>query len=85
MSTRLVQVCDITNKLIIKKVDLYNVITPMKHSKYKTPEIINIRYSEISSLALKDLNEKHWEKPGQFTSELQNFENYVMDEAIISA
>lgn len=39
--------------------------------------------SELSSLALKDLNEKQWEKPKIFplTSELNHFQQYVFDAA----
>lgn len=39
--------------------------------------------SELSSLALKDHNEKQWEKPKMFplTSELMQFQKYVVGEA----
>lgn len=53
-----------------------------KNVKYLKALISNHWNSEISSLALKDLNEKHWDKSGMFTltSEFQQFQTYVMNE-----
>lgn len=86
MSTRLIQVCDIASKLIIKKsrfINCENSESALKNIK-RLRALISCHFnSEISSLALKDLNEKQWEKPKMFplTSELQQFQKYVMDEA----
>lgn len=86
MSTRLMQVCDIATKLVIKKsrfLQCSNSEETLKSIKHLRNLISNHWNSELSSLALKDLNEKQWEKPKLFplTSDLQYFQKYVIDEA----
>nr|XP_023026197.1 uncharacterized protein LOC111514190 [Leptinotarsa decemlineata] len=86
MSTRLTQVCDIATKLMIKKskfMHYENSQDSLKNIKRFKMLVSSHFNSEISSLALKDLNEKQWKKPKTFplTSELQQFQKYVMDEA----
>nr|CAI5817378.1 unnamed protein product [Callosobruchus analis] len=55
----------------------------LKDIKHLKSLISNHFNSEISSLALKDSNEKQWEKPKVFplTKDLQQFQKFVMDEA----
>ncbi|CAG9764523.1 unnamed protein product [Ceutorhynchus assimilis] len=86
MSTRLVQVCDIATKLIIKKHRFLECKDPeatLKNIKRLRSLIVGHWNSEISSLALKDLNEKQWEKPKMYplTSEIMQFQKYVINEA----
>ncbi|KAJ8932596.1 hypothetical protein NQ318_023378 [Aromia moschata] len=80
MRTRLIQICDIAAKMIIKK----NLA--LKNIKRLRALISAHWNSELSSLALKDLNEKQWEKPKMFplTSELMQFQKYVLCEANIA-
>lgn len=83
MGTILKQVCDIATKMIIKN----NCFFPCDDKEITLNNIKRIKHllvnhwnSEVSSLALKDLNEKHWEKPKLFplTSSVIKFEKYLM-------
>ncbi|KAJ8948292.1 hypothetical protein NQ318_020779 [Aromia moschata] len=89
MRTRLIQICDIAAKMIIKKNRFLECNDPevaLKNIKRLRALISAHWNSELSSLALKDLNEKQWEKPKMFplTSELMQFQKYVLCEANIA-
>lgn len=85
-STSLMQVCDIATKLVIKKSRFLQCSNPeetLKNVK-RFRNLVSCHWNwELSSLSLKDLNEKQWAKPKIFplTSELQHFQKYVIYEA----
>ncbi|KAK4878181.1 hypothetical protein RN001_010687 [Aquatica leii] len=86
MGTTLKQVCHIATKMIIKKSKLIichnqeECLTNIKRLKHL---IENQWTSEVSSLALKDLNKKKWEKPKllPLTSDVMKFQKYLVKEA----
>ncbi|CAG9817738.1 unnamed protein product [Phaedon cochleariae] len=87
MGTRLKQVCDIATKLIIQKYRFLPCNQPELYLKNikRFRNLVEHHWSnELSSLALKDLNEKNWEKPKllPLTSEVMQFQKFVMAEAI---
>ncbi|KAL1498433.1 hypothetical protein ABEB36_009238 [Hypothenemus hampei] len=86
MGTTLKQVCDIASKLLIKKSNLVNC----DDNELRLKEIKRLRLlienhwnSEISSLALKNLNETQYNKPKlmPLTGDVIKFHQYVMKEA----
>ncbi|XP_060520782.1 uncharacterized protein LOC132698605 [Cylas formicarius] len=86
MGTSLKQVCDIATKLVIKKSNVLsydNQESTLKEIKWLRNLIQNHWNSEISSLALKNLNEKRHEKPTflPLTSDVIKFHKYVKEEA----
>ncbi|KAK4882271.1 hypothetical protein RN001_005590 [Aquatica leii] len=86
MGTTLKQVCDQASKMIIKKSRFLSCDKPdesLKNIKRLKNLIISHWNAEVSSLALKDLNEKQWEKPKlfPFTRDIINFQKYVLKKA----
>nr|XP_023028166.1 uncharacterized protein LOC111516220 [Leptinotarsa decemlineata] len=86
MGTRLKQVCNLARKLVIKKSRFLHCENPEKTLKdiNRLKELISDHwYTDISSLALKDLNEKHWQKPKLYplTSDIIKFQKYALEEA----
>lgn len=84
MGTNLKTVCDVAYKLVLQKKVLAGVncddYTTKRNEIKDLKKLIEGHWcNEISSLALKDLNEKHWEKPLQLplTSDLQLFNEYL--------
>lgn len=86
MGTTLKQVCDVASKLLIKKSKLLTYSDQEERLK----EIKRLRYlienhwnSEVSSLALKNLNEKKYNKTTfmPLTGDVIKFQQYVMKEA----
>ncbi|KAJ3659002.1 hypothetical protein Zmor_010712 [Zophobas morio] len=84
MGTNLKIVCDIALKIVIEKkkmpdinwVDREETKTAIKEIK----KLIEGHWcNELSSLALKDLKEKQWEKPAKLplTSDIQAFQSYL--------
>ncbi|XP_050315165.1 uncharacterized protein LOC126749510 [Anthonomus grandis grandis] len=86
MGTTLKQICDMATKLLIKKTKLL----PYEDSEKCLKEIKRLKKifenhwsSEISSLALKNLNENKYEKPKlmPLTTDIMKFNNYVSRQA----
>ncbi|CAG9773450.1 unnamed protein product [Ceutorhynchus assimilis] len=86
MGTNLKYICDTATKLIIKK----SKLLPCENTEQCLKEVKRLKAliqqnwnTEISSIALKDLNEKNWQKPKllPLTSDLMVFQKYVMDKA----
>lgn len=82
MRTNLVYLCAIGEKVILMKHRLF----PCKDRNARLKEVKQLKLlirdhyaSEISSLALKDLNEKKWNKQNKLpkTSDIKLFQNYV--------
>ncbi|XP_018578165.1 uncharacterized protein LOC108916403 [Anoplophora glabripennis] len=88
MATTLKQVCNIATKLLIQKSSFLQCSTDsqqaLKNIKLTRQLIEDHWNSDVSSLALKDLNEKKWEKPKllPLTKDIILFENYVTKIAI---
>lgn len=83
MGTTLKQVCDTANKMIIKN----SRLLPCKDQELTLKNIKRLKNllenhwsSEVSSLALKDMNEKKWEKPRLFplTSDVMQLQQYLI-------
>lgn len=90
MGTTLRQVCDTATKDIIKKSPFINCSKPdetLKNIKKLRSLIVSHWNIDVSSLALKNINEQKWEKPKMFplTSELLQFQNYAMTQAKVAA
>ncbi|KAJ8929599.1 hypothetical protein NQ314_017706, partial [Rhamnusium bicolor] len=86
MATTLKQVCDVAMKLIIKKsplIDISDSESSFKNIKRLKQIFTNHWNIEISSLALKDMNEKSWKRPKLFplTSDLMQFQKFSINEA----
>ncbi|CAH0563141.1 unnamed protein product [Brassicogethes aeneus] len=86
MGTRLIQVCDIASQLIIKKNRFIDISEPekkLKNIKRFRSLITNHWNTELSSIALKDLNEKNWEKPKLFplTEDIIKFQRFLTERA----
>ncbi|KAI4455449.1 hypothetical protein MML48_9g00016401 [Holotrichia oblita] len=86
MGTTLKQVCDVANKMIIKKSRFLVCEDPEKKLKNikRLRHLIESQWNcEISSLALKNLKENQWQKPKLFplTTDLIKFQEFVMQEA----
>lgn len=84
MGTNLKIVCDVAYRLVMEKRNIPGIQD--YDNAIRRSEIKDLRKlieghwcNELSSLALKDLKEKHWEKPLQLplTSDLQLFNNYI--------
>ncbi|KAF5282661.1 hypothetical protein FQA39_LY17521 [Lamprigera yunnana] len=87
MGTTLKQVCDIAIKMIIKKSKYLHFDHPeasLKSIKRLKCLVENHWTSEISSLALKNLNEQKCEKPELFplSEDVMNFEKYSTKEEL---
>lgn len=90
MGTSLKQLCDIIHRHIIKKSKLFNfknLDLELKNIKHLQKLIEDHWATEIASLALKDLSEKHWEKPQilPVTNDIIKFNTYVKKEIEISS
>lgn len=86
MGTTLRQICDTAAKNIIKKCPFMQCPQPdvtLKNIKRLRSLVVNHWTTEVSSLALKNLNEQRWEKPKMFplTSDLIQFQEYVVSQA----
>ncbi|KAI4463195.1 hypothetical protein MML48_4g00007080 [Holotrichia oblita] len=84
MGTNLKIVCDVAYRLVMEKRNIpgiQNYDNAIRRSEIKDlRKLVEGHWcNELSSLALKDLKEKHWEKPLQLplTSDLQLFNNYI--------
>ncbi|KAJ8909260.1 hypothetical protein NQ315_011239 [Exocentrus adspersus] len=82
MGTSLKQLCDIVDRLILKKSPLFFFENPdleKKNTKSLRRLIETNWANEIASLALKDMTEKHWEKPQiiPVTSDIIKFNDHV--------
>lgn len=84
MGTNLKIVCDVAYKLVLEKRNIPGI--KWHDHNTKKSEIKDLKKlieghwcSELSSLALKNLKEKHWEKPLQLplTNDLQLFNEYI--------
>ncbi|KAF5283234.1 hypothetical protein FQA39_LY17360 [Lamprigera yunnana] len=85
MRTTLKQVCNIAMSMIIKKSKSLPVDDPeasLKSIKCLKCLVENHWTSEISSLALKNLNEQQWEKPNPLplSEDVMNFQKYSTKE-----
>ncbi|XP_050512802.1 uncharacterized protein LOC126888505 [Diabrotica virgifera virgifera] len=90
MGTTLKQVCDIINRMILKKSPLFTFKNPNEEKKsirdLKT--LLETSWAnEISSLALKTMKEQQWEKPQilPVTSDVIKFNNFVKNQVEDSA
>jgi hypothetical protein len=84
MESNLKMICDVAFKLVIEKRNLPKIQWDDRDDKKR--EIKDLKKlveghwcNEISSLALKDLKEKHWEKPKTLplTTDIQQFQSHV--------
>lgn len=90
MGTNLKNVCNIATKLIIKKsryLKCENVEQCLKDIKRLKNLIEQHWNSELSSLALKNLQEQQWQKPKllPLTNDVMQFQQYVISEANIAS
>ncbi|KAG5873352.1 hypothetical protein JTB14_022145 [Gonioctena quinquepunctata] len=82
MGTSLKQLCTIIHRHILKKSKLFDfkdIDFKLKNIEHLQKLIEDHWATEISSLALKDMTEKHWEKPQiiPITNDIIKFNNYV--------
>ncbi|KAG5881868.1 hypothetical protein JTB14_008683 [Gonioctena quinquepunctata] len=85
MGTSLKQLCTIIHRHILKKSKLFDfkdIDFELRNIKHLQKLIEDHWATEISSLALKDMTEKHWEKPQiiPITNDIIKFNNYVKKE-----
>lgn len=86
MGTRLKQMCDSATNLIIKKSRFIKCVKPEEalQDVKRLRQLIQSHWNtELSSIALKDQNEKQWEKPKllPLTSDIQIFQRHAMKTA----
>lgn len=86
MGTTLKQICDTATKSIIKKCPFLQCSQPevyLKNIKRLRGLLVSHWNTEVSSLALKSLNENHWQKPKMFplTNDLMTFQKYILSGA----
>ncbi|KAJ8927335.1 hypothetical protein NQ314_020212 [Rhamnusium bicolor] len=83
MGTTLKQVCDTATKNIIKKSPFIQCSQPeetLKNIKRLKELLKNHWNLDVSSLALKNLNEQHWEKPKMFPLTTNEASEYIQKE-----
>lgn len=90
MGTTLKGLCDTVESCILKKSPLFSFENPeleLENIKKLHTLIANDWTNDIGSIALKDMTEKHWEKPQiiPVTSDIIKFNDYVKNEVETAA
>lgn len=90
MGTSLKQLCNIIHKHLMKKSEIFDFKDPdleLKNIKHLQKLVEDHWATEIASLALKDITEKHWEKPQiiPLTNDIIKFNSFVKKELEISS